>query len=137
MALNLYVIYEISRLKRHCQNDVVFMTSETHRLMRLLHCSVFKERTSNPWRPRASRPTTLDAKCPTMIRVRPTDPCRSRHDGYHIAAYRACQGKRWYGFLTAPQIGIPGSETQPLAGRLQRSSGAHKIFTSTGERLLA
>jgi hypothetical protein len=93
MALNLYVIYEISRLKRHCQNDVVFMTSETHRLMRLLHCSVFKERTSNPWRPRASRPTTLDAKCPTMIRVRPTDPCRSRHDGYHIAAPRASQGK--------------------------------------------
>ncbi len=80
---------------------------ETHRLLRLLHCSVFKERLRTRGALKRVGRLRWVPSVLWMVRVRPTDPCRSRHDGYHIAAHRACQGKRWYGFLTAPQIGIP------------------------------
>jgi hypothetical protein len=59
--------------------------------MRLLHCSVFKERTVA--RPPLSESTDRPGGAKRQRRyglARPAAPVR--HDGYHIAANMACQG---------------------------------------------
>ena len=64
---------------------------ETHRLLRLLHCSVFKERTvaELPWE-RVDRPRRGAKRQVRYGLARPAEPVR--HDRYHIAADMACQG---------------------------------------------